>query len=388
MAKKLLSPDDVRSAVRRSYQLHHRGWLAGEGAWPLVVALGKPTERDVIADAALMRGWVEAWRAFPEPAWVRWLEMQWPKLGCQHVPSHVEVPSALAAAALADDEERFERARARHAQCLAAWPALAGTAVLARAFDVLADYADADFIRLVQLVSWLLAHPRSGCALRQLPVPGLDTKWIDGKRKTLAAEWLAALRGEPAAAGFYEVCGLKPPPVRLRMRVLCPALREALAGLCDVEAPLEELARLPLAPSRVLVVENLESGLALPDLPGCVAFVRLGNAVNLLSQLGWLAGRPVSYWGDIDTHGFAILDRARASLGDVSSVLMDEGTLLGCRELWGQEPVQCTPSELPHLTASERAVFDGLRAQRWGQRVRLEQERIPWGRVVEALALG
>jgi hypothetical protein len=171
----------------------------------------------------------------------------------------------------------------------------------------------------------------------------------------------------------------------MRVRVLCPTLREVTSGLCDVEAPVDELAKLPLSPSRVLVVENLESGLALPDLPGCVAVIRLGNAVSLLARMSWAVSRPIVYWGDIDTHGFEILDRARAALGELSSVLMDEETLLACRDLWVEEPVQARGRALPNLTRAEREVFESLCAQRWGHHVRLEQERIPWDRVVAAL---
>jgi hypothetical protein len=37
------------------------------------------------------------------------------------------------------------------------------------------------------------------------------------------------------------------------------------------------------------------------------------------------------------------------------------------------------------LSAAEREVFDGLRSQRWGRQLRLEQERIPWQVAVQEL---
>jgi SAM-dependent methyltransferase len=42
------------------------------------------------------------------------------------------------------------------------------------------------------------------------------------------------------------------------------------------------------------------------------------------------------------------------------------------------------------LTVAELAVYEGLRANRWGERVRLEQERIAWPAALEAIfnALG
>ena len=52
-----------------------------------------------------------------------------------------------------------------------------------------------------------------------------------------------------------------------------------------------------------------------------------GYAVGLLESLAWLADLDVVYWGDIDTHGFAILDRLRRHFPRLRSVLMDRATL-------------------------------------------------------------
>lgn len=135
---------------------------------------------------------------------------------------------------------------------------------------------------------------------------------------------------------------------------------------------------LPIAPSTVFIVENLETGLALPDIPGAMVIMRLGNAVGALGALPWLQTAVVVYWGDIDTHGFAILDRARRAVPHLSSVLMDEATLLSHEHLWGREASQCPNVPLSVLTVDERAVYEHLRANTWGQRVRLEQERLNW----------
>jgi hypothetical protein len=125
--------------------------------------------------------------------------------------------------------------------------------------------------------------------------------------------------------------------------------------------------------------------LALPDMHGCIAFLKLGGAVSSLGQVPWLRDAAIFYWGDIDTHGFAILDRARATLGGVTSLLMDEATLLAHRNLWVEEPVQYPDAELPELTVQERDVFQKLRSNFWGRRVRLEQERMPWSMAVAAI---
>ena len=72
----------------------------------------------------------------------------------------------------------------------------------------------------------------------------------------------------------------------------------------------------------------------------------------------------VRYWGDIDTHGFAILDRLRAWLPQARSVLMDRETLLAHRDRWVSED-RPARSTLTRLTPAERDLYvepveDGL----------------------------
>lgn len=132
-------------------------------------------------------------------------------------------------------------------------------------------------------------------------------------------------------------------------------------------------------------MENLDTGMALPDIAGTVGIMKLGNAVSALGTVPWLQGINAVYWGDIDTHGFAILDRARKALPQLRSVLMDEATTLRYQNLWGTEPAQTTNFVLEHLNEHELAVYGALKANTWGQKVRLEQERLPWERCLEVL---
>jgi len=144
---------------------------------------------------------------------------------------------------------------------------------------------------------------------------------------------------------------------------------------------------LPLAPAAAIIVENLETGLALPDLPGVVALMKLGTAVSVLGVIPWLQGIDAMYWGDIDTHGYAILNHARRAVPGLRSVLMDEGTLFRYRNMWVEEPAQNDGADLSLLKNHERLVYEGLRNQTWGRNVRLEQERILWPNALKALRM-
>lgn len=92
------------------------------------------------------------------------------------------------------------------------------------------------------------------------------------------------------------------------------------------------------------------------------------------------------YWGDIDTHGFAILDRLRAAVPAARSLLMDATTFHAHRQQWGsEESDKRFAGELTRLTPEERALYLTLRDNVFGERLRLEQERISYGWVTGAI---
>lgn len=97
--------------------------------------------------------------------------------------------------------------------------------------------------------------------------------------------------------------------------------------------------------------------------------------------------REVIYWGDIDTHGFAILTQLRSFLPQAQPFLMDSDTFLRFRQFCGEEPEESRfTGKLNDLTQDESKFFDDLREGRLGFRPRLEQVRIPFGCICEKLA--
>lgn len=382
---KLQQPEQVRDWLIRRYNNQHRAWLEGGGDWPLMVSLGTPTEAHVSDELESVRTWVDAWRTWAGVGTLAYQERKWARIGTQTMPAALSLATPTEVAAWCGQERRWVKASARYAALRERWPQLLQlSSGLGKFFDVLADYGEADFERLLSVLNWALANPASGMYVRQLPVVSVDTKWLE-KRTGLVTELLGHLRGNTDVGDFYDALGLRRQPHRARLRLLCPELRVQVGGLRDIEAPLSELAVLDVRPSRLIVLENRESGVALPDMPGTVAFVGLGHAVSTLGSLPWLAGVAAVYWGDIDTHGLAILSTARATLPGIKSALMDVATLQEFKELTAQEPSQATEVRVAELTEEERTLFDGLRAGTWGNKLRLEQERLPWRLALEAL---
>jgi hypothetical protein len=145
-----------------------------------------------------------------------------------------------------------------------------------------------------------------------------------------------------------------------------------------------ELTEPPDGVTRVYVVENEVTYLAVPVPAATMVIFGAGYAVSVLEPLGWLAGLDVVYWGDIDTHGFAILNRLRHRLPHARSMLMDRATLLAHRDHWIAEP---SPSAkvLDHLDPAESGLYDDLVSNAYAPSVRLEQERVRFAAVERAI---
>ncbi|KRF05289.1 hypothetical protein ASH00_12955 [Arthrobacter sp. Soil782] len=133
------------------------------------------------------------------------------------------------------------------------------------------------------------------------------------------------------------------------------------------------------------MTENLVNFLALPERTGSLALFGKGYGFSALHEADWLRECSVLYWGDLDTHGFQILDGLRSEHPHVASVLMDEATLLAHRDAWGTEP-SATRAELTRLTAEELLLYQALQDHTYGSAVRLEQELIHWDWALQRLA--
>jgi hypothetical protein len=238
------------------------------------------------------------------------------------------------------------------------------------------------------VLQWFRGHVRSGLYLRQLDIAGVDTKFIEA-RKVLLTELLDIVLPadmlDATAVGsrnFEQRYGLASKSSQIRFRIL--DRRFSIQGLTDLAVSTSEFATLELPVERVFITENEINGLTFPNVPASLVIFGLGYGLERLAEVGWLHQRALHYWGDIDTHGFHILDRLRSIFLNAGSFLMDRETLLEHVPLWVPENYPYN-GELGRLTATEGALYDDLRYNRLGDRVRLEQERIPFGWIERTL---
>ena len=248
-----------------------------------------------------------------------------------------------------------------------------------------------DWSRLLDVIGWLQEHPRPGIYLRQMDVPGVHSKFVEARRGVLGELLDCALPPESinaeatGSAGFARRYGFIERPERIRFRIL-DSSNFLLRGdhIQDVTLDAKAFAALDTGVTRVFVTENEINFLTFPRMDESMVIFGAGYGFDALGQVRWMARCRLFYWGDIDTHGFAILDELRGHFDRVESFLMDRDTFLAFESLWGMEssPID---RELARLTGDERSLYDDLRHNRYGANLRLEQERIGFGWVRNAL---
>lgn len=175
------------------------------------------------------------------------------------------------------------------------------------------------------------------------------------------------------AKNFEQRYGFKRKPAQVRLRFL--DRKFSIQGLSDVAVTGEEFAQMALPIKRVFVTENEINFLSFPEVTDGLMLFGAGYGFEHLAQAGWLRQKEIYYWGDIDTHGFAILDQLRSAFPAAHSLMMDRATLLEHRMFWGNEDRPAS-RQLERLNAGELALYDDLRFDRIAPSLRLEQERI------------
>jgi hypothetical protein len=385
------TPADLRKQVMR---LWDRGELlaclaTGESLFPRRLTLRGPSSAEIADRFEDIRQWIGELRAMTHCR-VEMREFRHRVFGANALPDAVWLDSLEHAVALIGKQRetaRFvallEMTRTREAR-LATWLAERPLRAL--------EHADV-WGKLLDICDWFQAHPRPNVYLRQVDIPGVHSKFIEGYRGVLAELLDRVLSPEAIDSSrsginqFANRLGLREKPLRIRFRVLDAdkALFRTTHATQDITLDAASFVELDPDVGRVFVTENEINFLAFPPVKDGLVIFGAGYGFEMLANAQWLARRRIHYWGDIDTHGFAILDQLRSRFDHAESFLMDRETLLAFASQWDREEQQ-TMRDLPRLNEQEQALFNDLRDNRLRKNLRLEQERIGFGWVEAALA--
>ena len=373
-------PKELKAQLARLWERGDllRDAVTGNPRFPLRLSLKSPSSADITDRFNEVRAWA-AELAATDLIRVEWQELRHRVQGAQKMPACVWVETLEDALRSLGKRKDWDRFSAQVSATRQAHPALLPW-LEKRPLQALE--LSAEWPRLLTVVAWFVDHPRPGIYLRQVDLPGVHSKFIEAHRSVLAELLDMALPAnavdisKTGISQFSARYGFLEKPTRIRFRVLDPAIRAVPGSGCpDVTLDADSFGRLELAVQRVFITENETNFLAFPPIRDAIVIFGAGYGWDALARSHWLKNCPLHYWGDIDTHGFGILDQLRGYFNHVTSFLMDRATLDAHASVWGSEdkPLRI---DLHRLTPEESTLYDDLRDNRIRVGLRLEQEHI------------
>lgn len=373
-------PKELKAQLARLWQRGEllRDAVTGNARFPLRLTLKAPSSADITQRFDAVRAWAAELAATPALR-LEWRGVRHRVQGMQKLPASAWIQTREDALAWLGKQREWQRYSAQVATTKQTQPALLPW--LERR-PLKALELSEQWPRLLAVVAWLVEHPRPGIYLRQVDLPGVHSKFIEAHRGTLSELFDLALpaqavdHGKTGISQFAARYGFLEKPARIRLRVLDPVMQLVSGTACpDVTLDADSFSRLQLAVKHVFITENETNFLAFPKVRGAIVIFGAGYGWEALARSHWLKHCAIHYWGDIDTHGFGILDQLRSHLAHVDSFLMDRATLEAHTSVWGNEDTPLRV-DLHRLTPEENALYDDLRDNRIRAGLRLEQEHI------------
>ena len=234
------SASDLRAQVQRLWDRGEllRAAVSGADIWPLRLRLKTPAAGELSDHFEAVRTWVRSIADTPQVR-IEWREWKHRVQGSQRLPDAVWLDTPQATFTFIGKLRQAQRFDALWQHTATAQPAL--VAWLSRRPLQALELADR-WARLLLIVAWLQARPRPAVYLRQVDVPGVDSKFIESHRGVLTELLDLALPPEAietSAGGtgqFARRFGFLDKPLRIRFRLLDPQLPSlpGCAGLSDI----------------------------------------------------------------------------------------------------------------------------------------------------------
>lgn len=242
----------------------------------------------------------------------------------------------------------------------------------AKNHEVLLQYKD-DWNSIINVINYLENNNVQGLYIREINVP-VHTKFLEEKQVLLfhILKFLNPEKGSIYARNLTEFLGLSKFPELRKMRWLDQNLANKYSGsITSVAFHLEQWKKVNWEVDEIWLVENLTNLQLIPKRKNALAIFAKGFALHDLKDSIILHNGKIFYWGDLDEHGYILLSQIREIYPHVTSVLMEEKTVLAHQnEMFTHYFLNKTsPSG---LTEEEQMGFEILKRENG----RIEQERI------------
>lgn len=394
----MISVNDIRDFANRAWNRGDvlRGAVLGEPQFPLRLRFKKTGGQHTVKSFAEIQRWISELNASSKDVrgygyTVEFSQVNHRKLGRQDLPSDIRFDSPDDIARFIgkqNDLDEFLKVlkySEKHNLPVATWMKTSPMKVLPHMQD---------WEKVLCVCDYLLANPKPGIYLRQLSLPGVDTKFFEAKRAILSEALTHCLPSGAyqdcvtgmSRAGFERRYGFLYDEPIVRFRILDNAIFPH-SDYRDISVTATDFARNPISGvETVFITENKVNGLAFPMVKGGIVVFGLGYGIGELTEAKWLKDKRVVYWGDIDTHGYAILSMVRGKLPHIESILMASNDLDRNINLAVKEPSERRRTDsLVNLTDAESAAYQRLLPGGDCEGVRIEQERIPYLQLTSVL---
>ena len=395
----MITPAEIRKKALKYWtnEKFLRAEMTGESLFPLNIPFQKIKSRQLLESFSEIKSWLQTLRAGSKDQLgygytVEFTTVNHRKLGEQAMPGRIRIESRRDFLRLIGKQKDYERFKEQVESIVSKQPGLRSW--LSEKPAKVMEY-DLKWPKLMDVCRFFQINPKQDCYIHELTIPGVDSKFVEQHRgiiRDLLDQVLEkdAINNDAVGLskhGFERRYGLKyeAPLIRFRLLDKNPAKRP---GLFDMSTPIDEFRTISIPCKQVFVTENKINGLSFPQIKNSIVIFGLGYGIQTLKNIEWLKNKDIIYWGDIDTHGFAMLSQLRTYYPQTRSLLMDDATLFKFKELWVEEQTdkRCI-AELPNLTDEENRLYRKLKDNVTGKNIRLEQERIAFDYVCSKLGV-
>jgi len=389
----MLTISEIQKKYQRLWPRLLASTISKSPLFPYSIPLAPPKSSDIGPQFDNVRQWIKSLETFSQR---HQLQLEFKtinnrRLGNQHLPSKLTFPQSQQLLNLLDRNKDYQLFCENLALIREQLPKLESW--LHKNHRQLETHSK-QWPALISIVKYFQNNPLPDKYLRALDIPNIDSKFIESRHtviRQLLDELLPAthINDEYTGTDIVHFCqrfGLRYDQPLIRFRWLDKRFQKYTLGLEDMSVPVDQLSKFNIAIKYVFITENKTNFLSFPPKQDAVIMFGQGYAINLIANLPWLHEKQIYYWGDIDTHGFNILNRLRKHLPQVISLLMDKQTLLKFKTFWGEEnPKERFTSPLSYLTNEEKKLYQALIDNTHVENLRLEQERIPLKHLNEKL---
>lgn len=383
-------PNQIIDELEKKYWYKRKNFkavLKGEINFPIKLPLKAPTtSSQILANMSHIHNFKQAWQNFNhEFDWcqVEFQSKNFQKFGVVTLPHHliIENRAGLIGIFSKDKQVQLQNLQNRINKIICELNKnfeIDSQGFLNFLIDNLESFehvSDDEIHQFLQLLPQLTFGMGNGLYLRNLPIIGVDSKFIEMHFRLIESFLNKLYDNEIINQGGLMAwlnCQEKPNDWLL-VKPLCELTKNKLAKLPLLRLNSQTLITYELPADNILVIENEQSCLMLSDIQNTIAIAGGGKNIGWL-KADWLKHKKVYYWGDIDLDGLFILSLARQYCPNIIPIMMDKKTILNHQNLMVNDnsTIQSIPE---HLTQTEKSLFLALKnGEFFG--TRLEQERL------------